>query len=942
MNVTREFVGAADSWSGTTALNSVHITDHSDQKCTLHILLAVEHDEPTSPISSRSANTVKMSDSFADLWNSSAPTKPAPQKLGSAPANNVPKRAQHDVFSMLSSAGSSNSSSRSMSPAVSGVSSQRTAPTPATKPLSSGGDAFSGLLSGSLAAGANGNTRQTMAERAAEAERQKLESLRRHQQSVKPPTPSAWDGLDSLAKPVAQSAPSLVPKHGNALLNDDWGLDSFVSQRAPVTKPSPPPPVPAASAADDDDWLGDFAHKPVSQPKPQAFGTSRQKLREDDSSPPPLPARRRADSPGDFDFGNREDALLGDDSNDEDDILGALSKPVEAIPKRRSPPAAIRETPSSMQSSSRTNGRTATPSSRPVSPPPHILGQIVEMGFSVQQARVALAATDTGLDVEAALETLLSNGAASDGPAQPSPQSPDFHPAAPRSASRLMAPDRQRQTPSPGTGPSQQDRERDIREQADKLIAQASEIGLSVFSKASSFWKEGKERVQKAYVERAVPTAGTSSTPNNTGRPKWMTDQTHGGEDEDPWKDGLREPGGGFSDEVKSKSERAKPQPQQQRIPPEPKPKPTTADLFSDDAEPAAYVSPFRRRTPAAAAAPSPASTSRATPPPPRAPSPIRPRPNLVSASSTALATATKHKDAGSAKFKLGQYAEAEAAYTSGIAALPSGHLLLVPLHNNRALARLRTGDHTGAGTDAGVVVELVGAGYHPQREAKVDREDEGAGVDLGDALVKAVKRRAEAWEGREKWEEAGKDWGMLAGLEWAGPKARGEAASAVGRCRKLVSQNKEAEAGEAAPKPKPKPKPKPPVKPAALSRPAPPSQALENLRTASNAADAEDQLRHELKDSVDAKLLAWKSGKETNIRALLGSLDLVLWQELGLQKVGMAELVSPSQVKIKYTRTIAKLHPDKLNSGNTTVEQRMLANGVFGALNEAWNAFKN
>ncbi|KAG6846781.1 hypothetical protein H0H93_011926, partial [Arthromyces matolae] len=197
-----------------------------------------------------------------------------------------------------------------------------------------------------------------------------------------------------------------------------------------------------------------------------------------------------------------------------------------------------------------------------------------------------------------------------------------------------------------------------------------------------------------------------------------------------------------------------------------------------------------------------------------------------------------------------------------------------------------------------------------------VGKEEEGAGVDLSDAYVKALKRRAEAWEGREKWEEAVKDWGLLAGLDWAGQKARNEAARAVGRCRKMVSQSKEAENGDVAPKPAvTKPKPRPPPKPASLSRPAPPSQALESLRTANNAAEAEDQLRHELKDSVDATLLAWKGGKETNIRALLGSLDTVLWPELGLQKVGMAELVTPSQVKIKYTRTIAKLHPDKVRS---------------------------
>ena len=132
-------------------------------------------------------------------------------------------------------------------------------------------------------------------------------------------------------------------------------------------------------------------------------------------------------------------------------------------------------------------------------------------------------------------------------------------------------------------------------------------------------------------------------------------------------------------------------------------------------------------------------------------------------------------------------------------------------------------------------------------------------------------------------------------------------------------------------------------------------------------AAEAEDQERHALKDAVDARLIAWKGGKEANLRALIASLDAVLWPELGWQKVGMHELVTPAQVKVRYTKAIAKLHPDKvrlflclglllcgmngrltslglglkLNVKNTTLEQRMIANGVFGTLNEAWNAFK-
>ncbi|KAG5650183.1 hypothetical protein H0H81_000405 [Sphagnurus paluster] len=871
-----------------------------------------------------------MADSFADLWNSSAPSKPAaqPQKLGAATPANLTKRPQQDVFSLLSSAGASSTTSRSITPSTGGLSSQRTTPNPVTKP-SSGGDAFSGLLSGTLATSTNGNARMTIAQRAAEAERQKLESLRRQHQTVKASS-SAWDGLDSLGASTMSFTPTStkLAAGGSGILDDDWGLESFVS--APTSKSSSAQPTPPAPAplTDDDDWLGGFTSNPVSQPKPQA-PQSREWMRE----PPPT----RTDSPGDFDFGNREDGLLGNDSDDEDDILGALSKPVDAIPKRKSPPTnqtSNRTTPSPNAPPSRSRANEAP--SRATSPPPHILGQIVEMGFSVQQARVALAATDTGLDVQAALETLLSNGAGSGAPSQPARRSPPPQ----RSATRLVSQDRN-DTPSPVN--SQADRNIQIQEHAEKVLAQASEIGLSVFNKASMFWKEGKKQVQKAYEERAASAAGSSASANSM--PRWMTEGVHDGEagGEDPWKDGLREPAG-FSDDVGAAAAIRKAQDkqeQQQRPPPEPKPKPKAVDLFSDDPEPAAYVSPFRRGKPAPPAASSTPPTRAATapvqraPPRPPSPSPVQRR-NLVTASPSAIALANKHKDAGSAKFKLGQYAEAESAYTTGIGALPAGHLLLVPLHNNRALARLKTGDHAGVIADAGVVVELVGAGYHPAREAKVTVLEEGAGVDLGDALVKALKRRAEAWEGREKWDDAGRDWGVLAGLEWAGAKVRGDAARAVGRCRRMVEQGDVPKAA-----PKPKVRPKPPVKPAALSRPSPPSQALENLRSSNNAAEAEDQQRHELKDTVDAKLLAWKGGKETNIRALLGSLDTVLWPELGLQKVGMAELITPAQVKIKYTRTIAKLHPDKLNSGNTTVEQRMLANGVFGALNEAWNAFK-
>ncbi|KIJ14744.1 hypothetical protein PAXINDRAFT_12572 [Paxillus involutus ATCC 200175] len=118
-------------------------------------------------------------------------------------------------------------------------------------------------------------------------------------------------------------------------------------------------------------------------------------------------------------------------------------------------------------------------------------------------------------------------------------------------------------------------------------------------------------------------------------------------------------------------------------------------------------------------------------------------------------------------------------------------------------------------------------------------------------------------------------------------------------------------------------------------------SAALAALRASHDTQASEEALRLTHKDAVDARLASWRAGKEANVRALLTTLDSVLWPELGWKRVGMAEVVGAGQVKGAYVRAIARVHPDKLNANNTTVEQRMIANGVFGALNEAWNAFQ-
>lgn len=840
-----------------------------------------------------------MSDSFADLWSSSAPSnRTSPQILGAVKQRpTIPQRSQ-DAFSILSA---SLPTSRTHSPQITGPTTQPRNPAPACGARNV--DAFSSLFSGSSADGRNSNTaNMSMAERAAAAQRAKL------QQAQAPPRvtaalPSAWDGLDSLARQStpSHSSPSRSPQV-------DFDFTAFAS----------PPDTALKSPVGDDDW------SPSDSTTPQPQSTSIKKpagtlwdLDDFDSSShsnPPNPPRSR--TPGDFDFGDREDDLLENHSDgSNDDILGDLARPVDAVK------------PSSRNQSTRATPSPQAPplqrlSSRPVSPPPHIVGQIVEMGFSPQQARVALAATDTGLDVQAALETLLANGAGNSSTPPPSSRDHEVRPPPRRPPNQRVNSNRDRDRGVPRSTELETHQSPDLNVHAEKIIAQASEIGISVFNRANAFWKESKEKAQRIYEERANAARAGPVTQPGDGRPRWMSDEV-------PDRAGVeqhdRRATGGFKDDDQNppptrpsrRQDGPTKQLPSQSVESPLQSRPKEVDLFSSEAP--VYQSPFRRGRPT----PQPQPPTAPSCPAP-VPSPPKPQRVPVPASPSALSSSSSHKAAGTSAYKLGQYANAESAYSLAIAALPASHVLLVPLHNNRALARLKTGETRGAIEDCASVIEIVG-------------DDRGVieGVDLGDALVKAWRRRAEACEGREKWEDARKDWESVAGAAWAPPNIRAEGARGAGRCRRMLNSN----VGEDTSVPKIKPKPK---AASIKSVPTPSnSEALKALRAATSAAEAEDNQRHELKDSVDARLIAWKGGKETNIRALIASLDSVLWSELRWQKVGMHELVSNAQVKSRYTRAIARVHPDKLNAQNTTVEQRMIANGVFGALNEAWNAFQ-
>jgi hypothetical protein len=90
-------------------------------------------------------------------------------------------------------------------------------------------------------------------------------------------------------------------------------------------------------------------------------------------------------------------------------------------------------------------------------------------------------------------------------------------------------------------------------------------------------------------------------------------------------------------------------------------------------------------------------------------------------------------------------------------------------------------------------------------------------------------------------------------------------------------------------------------------------SEAVARLRVANEKSEKEEQQKMEAKDMVDERIASWKAGKESNLRALIASLDTVLWHGLHWKKVSMAELLTEAQVKSKYVRAISKVHPDKV-----------------------------
>ncbi|PWN26565.1 hypothetical protein BDZ90DRAFT_233171 [Jaminaea rosea] len=325
--------------------------------------------------------------------------------------------------------------------------------------------------------------------------------------SASSPSGSSSPSTLSLAQQQLKAAPAPSSRPDAGWSSSSAGWDAF--EQASSKKPESKAP------GKEDDFLAGFSPAKVTKPsKPQSQPAQpRDPFDFSDFEDPGDQQTSAFDSAPARSHRNGQTASKAAvDHDDDDDFLGALGRPVAkpaAQPKQPAP------APSRLK--------------RAASPPLHLVGQIVEMGFSPQEARQALAQTQDGLDVQAALESLLGSRQKHDvdGDEQlarrlqnQEGRDTEMDEYEAKERRRREARRGRREAPPEDRSSSNQTDGTDWQKQADQLYAQASELGANVFSRANAFWSQAKAQAQKTLEERSAAAAGSSAAGSGRGTPE--------------------------------------------------------------------------------------------------------------------------------------------------------------------------------------------------------------------------------------------------------------------------------------------------------------------------------------------------------------------------------------------------------------------------------------
>ncbi|KAJ5586120.1 hypothetical protein N7450_005907 [Penicillium hetheringtonii] len=778
---------------------------------------------------------------------------------------------------------------------------------PAKPATSSTGDSFANLVSFNSSAN-NKNLSLLEQQKRLQEEKAKKEAEKRTQYEAQygGQNTQFWDTFEQGRSPAPTPASQTISP---AAEEEDDILAAFNSA-APVDA-STNFPIPALLRITMQDNTGGFD---ALGDDDDPFGLNQLK-----SKPAPPPAATQAD--------------------DDDDFLGLLGKPVSEIPRQPSPQE--RTIPVS-----RDEEQSASP--MPSSDEDRAIAELVDMGFPADKSRRALRTTQSGTDVQAAVSYLLTTAheearqktqgrAASTGPAGDRPnrsQSRNGDGPSWVREGRSQTPQSRTDSRSPGAAESDP-------------AQMASQFGNNLLKTAGSFWKAGSKKFQQAVNE--------FNADHDPSQPKWMRDASSTREESLPQRPRRGETERSQATEVQAPPQKpARPvapggNDRRQASPSQNLQQPNFLQRPSrpTSTEPRSRPSRFAAEEQSAQAYPpsqKPGPTSPVptpSPGPPRAASaPVRPKApprSIPPLSPEALQATHRHREKAAEAWKRGDFAAAHESYSTALGMLPDKHPITIIIRGNRAMTGLRIGEPKTVIDDADTMLAVIG----PSRgeSETIDLGNGDSPKPMKDFFGKALMRKAEALEHLERWTEAAQTWKL------AVESGHGGSTSIQGRnrCEKAAGISKPPSKPAAPASKRPTPAPK---KPSALSdlsgssSAGQDSAAVSRLREANKAAEREDDEKFALSESVDLKIANWRNGKQDNLRALLGSLETVLWSDSGWKKINLSELVLPNKVKIQYMKGIAKVHPDKIPVTATT-EQRMISSAVFGTLNEAWDKFR-
>ncbi|MBA0875398.1 hypothetical protein Goshw_009740 [Gossypium schwendimanii] len=97
---------------------------------------------------------------------------------------------------------------------------------------------------------------------------------------------------------------------------------------------------------------------------------------------------------------------------------------------------------------------------------------------------------------------------------------------------------------------------------------------------------------------------------------------------------------------------------------------------------------------------------------------------------------------------------------------------------------------------------------------------------------------------------------------------------------------------------------------------------------------------RHRISETLDVEIKRWAAGKEGNLRALLSTLQYVLWPECGWQPVSLTDLIMGAAVKKAYRKATLCIHPDKVQQKGANLQQKYVAEKVFDLLKVLGKSF--